>query len=104
MAIIVTDQGLTQPANKAVIEKIINYVRGGGLAIIGLHFTRLTNGAAFKAFFRNFGLPWESADCCSKEFSVQCRVRAANGSDATCYQAVHYESITHQERVTKGEK
>jgi hypothetical protein len=76
MAIIITDQGLTQPANKAVIEKIIDYVRGGGLAIIGLHFTKVTNGTAFKAFFRNFGLPWESADCCSREvrFNVGCEL------------------------------
>jgi hypothetical protein len=67
-AIIVTDHGLTQPANKAVIEKIITYVRAGGLVIVGLHFPQFTNVAAFKSFFRNFGLPWEAADYTSNQF------------------------------------
>ena len=67
-AIMITDQGVTQPANKAVIDKIIAYVRGGGLAIIGLHFPSQTTGPAFKALFRSFGLPWEPAETSSREF------------------------------------
>ena len=67
-AIIVTDQGLTQSTNKVVIDNIITYVRAGGLLIVGLHFPQFTNGAAFKSFFRNFGLPWESADYTSNQF------------------------------------
>ena len=67
-AIIATDQGLAQPANKLVLDKIITYVRAGGLVIIGLHFPQFTNGPTFKAFFRNFGLPWESAGYTTNQF------------------------------------
>ena len=46
--------------------------------MIGLHFPNFITGAAFKAFFRNFGLPWESADLCSREFrfNVGCELPA----------------------------
>ncbi|KAG0645183.1 hypothetical protein D0Z07_9237 [Hyphodiscus hymeniophilus] len=75
-AIIITDQGLTQPANQGVIEKVITYVRGGGLAIVGLHFPSHITGPAFKAFFRRFGLPWEPAELTRREvrFNVGCEL------------------------------
>jgi hypothetical protein len=61
-AIIITDQGLTRAEGKTVIEKLATYVRAGGLVIVGLHFPQYSSGPAFKAFFRNFGVPWEAAD------------------------------------------
>jgi hypothetical protein len=61
--IIVTDQGLTEPDNAAVLAKVLSYVQSGGLVIIGLHFPDFVDIDAFnKLFTQDFGLPWKRGD------------------------------------------
>ena len=36
-AVLVTDEGLSEPENAAVLEKVVAYVNGGGLVLFGLH-------------------------------------------------------------------
>jgi len=102
--IIVTDQGLTPSANKAVIEKIITYVRAGGLVIVGLHFPQFTNGAAFKAFFRNFGLPWESADYTNGQFRFNVGCELPNNATPIAVspynmKALHVKNALPREKI-----
>lgn len=39
----VTDEGLSKIENRAVFEKVLNYVQSGGLVIVGLHMPNFTN-------------------------------------------------------------
>ena len=57
-AILVTDEGLTETGNRAVLEKVQSYLRNGGLVIFGLHFPNFTRMNLFdKLFNESFGLP-----------------------------------------------
>jgi hypothetical protein len=42
-SILVTYEGLTTTENRAVLDKVVSYVRNGGLVIVGLHFPNFTN-------------------------------------------------------------
>jgi len=58
-AILVTDEGLTETENRVVRERIVSYVRKGGLIIVGLHFPNFVTMDAFDGFFNEtFDLPW----------------------------------------------
>ncbi|KAE9379953.1 hypothetical protein N431DRAFT_432274 [Stipitochalara longipes BDJ] len=61
-AIIATDEGLTKSSNTSVFEKVLSYVRSGGLLIIGLHFPNFLAMDAFDSFFQRLGLPWKHGD------------------------------------------
>lgn len=61
-AILATDEGLTKPSNGPVLEKVLSYVRNGGLLLIGLHFPNFTNMDVFDKFFGDLGLPWKHGD------------------------------------------
>ena len=50
-AILVTDEGLTKTKNRAVREKVVSYLRDGGLVIVGLHFPSFTRMDVFDRFF-----------------------------------------------------
>ena len=62
-AILVTDEGLTETTNKAVLEKVQSYVKNGGLVILGLHYPNFTRMDVFDKFFgEGFGLSWQHGD------------------------------------------
>lgn len=61
--ILVTDEGLTQAKNSAVLDRVISNVRNGGLVIVGFHFPSFTQMDDFDKFFNEgFGLPWKHGD------------------------------------------
>jgi len=45
-AIIVTDEGLTIPKNRPVLDRVVAYVKGGGLVILGMHMPSFAKGDA----------------------------------------------------------
>lgn len=69
--IIITDEGLTDQANAGVLEKVVGYVRDGGLAVVGLHFPTFVTMGAFDDFFGGaFGLPWKHGDYHRTDFKL----------------------------------
>jgi hypothetical protein len=52
-SILVTDEGLTTTENRAALDKVVSYVRDGGLVILGLHFSSSTRMDAFDRFFNS---------------------------------------------------
>ena len=61
--IIITDPGITQPAHSAVLEKVVSYVRDGGIAILAFHFSGSIRPLDLNSFFRSYwNLPWEFGD------------------------------------------
>lgn len=60
--IIITDEGLTEPANREVLAKVKTYIEGGGLAIVGLHFPNFITLDRMDGFFKEFDLPWKRGD------------------------------------------
>lgn len=64
-AIIVTDGGLTEEKNRAVLNMVQRFIINGGLVIFGLHFSSpmYTRKEDFEKFFEDFGLPWKQGDC-----------------------------------------
>ncbi|PWY75233.1 hypothetical protein BO94DRAFT_568592 [Aspergillus sclerotioniger CBS 115572] len=74
-AIIVADQGITEPENRTVVEKLVSYVRNGGVAIVGLHFPNFASCEGIDSFFQQaFGLPWAHGDYhrCMFAFNPAC--------------------------------
>lgn len=60
-AIIATDEGITNPRNSPVLDRVIQYARGGGTVILGLMFPCIAKFDDIDATFAGFGLPWK---CC----------------------------------------
>ncbi|EED14063.1 transcription factor Rba50, putative [Talaromyces stipitatus ATCC 10500] len=70
-AIIITDEGLTLNENTQVLEKVVEYVRNGGRAIIGLLFPNCAQWDDIGDLFnRAFQLPWKSANYMRETFEV----------------------------------
>lgn len=62
-AILVTDEGLARAANGAVLEKVLSYLRNGGLVAFGVLFSNWVSLDAWeKLFNETFGLPWRQGD------------------------------------------
>jgi hypothetical protein len=61
-AVLVTDEGLADEQNKAVLEKLVTYVRNGGRVIIGFHFSTFVQWTNAEKIFAGFGLPWKSGN------------------------------------------
>ncbi|RAQ41189.1 hypothetical protein AFGD_011423 [Aspergillus flavus] len=59
-AILVTDEALTLPENKAVWKAVLEYVRRGGTVVIMGHFPSFVRPNHLKPFFSQAGLNWES--------------------------------------------
>ncbi|KOC11478.1 hypothetical protein AFLA70_372g001421 [Aspergillus flavus AF70] len=59
-AILVTDEALTLPENRAVWKAALEYVRRGGTAVIMGHFPSFVRPNHLKPFFSQAGLNWES--------------------------------------------
>lgn len=60
-AIFVTDHGLTERKNAAVLKLVKDYVFNGGRLVIGGNFTNYVRPSKMGPFFRDtFNLPWES--------------------------------------------
>ena len=58
-AIIATDEGLTQPEHRDVLDKVRQYVERGGMLIFAIHFSSVTPDDVFNNFFeQSFGVPW----------------------------------------------
>ncbi|KAJ5381425.1 uncharacterized protein N7496_003853 [Penicillium cataractarum] len=69
-AIIITDQGLTERANANVLQKVVSYIRNGGIAIVGLHFPSFVTMDAMNNFFASgFALPWKRGDYHRTDFA-----------------------------------
>ncbi len=61
--VLVTDPGITNPANLTVLEKLKDYVYGGGTAILGCTFSSFIGPSDMDAFFQtHFRLPWKFGD------------------------------------------
>jgi hypothetical protein len=58
-AVLITDEALTLRKNNAVWEAVLEYVRGGGTAVIMGHFPSFVRPNDLKPFFSRGGLNWE---------------------------------------------
>lgn len=61
-AILATDEGLAETESRPVLEKVLSYLRNGGMVILGLHFPLDFDVNQFDNFFELFGLPWKLGD------------------------------------------
>ena len=64
-AVLITDPAIVtrKPACTAVSEKVIDYVRGGGTAVLATHFSCFVPPLDLNRWFRtSWNLPWQSGD------------------------------------------
>lgn len=59
--VLITDEGITKRENAQVWDAVLEYVRGGGTAILMGVFSGMTKVPDFAAFFAKAGLSWDSA-------------------------------------------
>ncbi|KAF9566418.1 hypothetical protein EC968_003762 [Mortierella alpina] len=59
-AVLITDEALTRPQNRAVWDAVLEYVRGGGTAIVMGLFPSFVEPDNIKPFFARAGLNWEA--------------------------------------------
>jgi hypothetical protein len=105
-AIIITDQGLIDRANANVLQKVLSYIRNGGIAIVGLHFPSFVTMDAMNDFFASgFALPWRRGDYHRTEFAFNPRYALPSGVKATSLpgpysmKALHIKNARRQEEI-----
>ncbi|KAG0298949.1 hypothetical protein BGZ98_010404 [Dissophora globulifera] len=59
-AVLITDEALTVRKNSAVWDAVLEYVRGGGTAIVMGLFSSFVQPDSIKPFFSRAGLRWEA--------------------------------------------
>ncbi|PQE14199.1 triacylglycerol lipase protein [Rutstroemia sp. NJR-2017a BVV2] len=102
--VLVTDEGLTEPENKAVLEKLVSYVRNGGLAIVGLHFPNFTTMDAFDDFFGAFDLPWKRGDYHRTDFEFHPSCVLPAGATSSSFPAPYSMKVLHVRNARPHEK
>ncbi|TGO45841.1 hypothetical protein BCON_0361g00010 [Botryotinia convoluta] len=105
-AILVTDEGLTETTNGAVLEKVQSYIKNGGLVIFGLHFPNFTRMDIFDKFFdKDFGLPWQHGDYHRAifRFNSSCTLPAGTVKDSIpleySMKVLHVQNAKQHEKI-----
>lgn len=57
-AIIITDLGVLQPENAAVVDSLFSYARKGGIVVMGMVCNTDSSRAQMEFLFERFDLPW----------------------------------------------
>ncbi|KAL1878350.1 hypothetical protein Plec18167_004422 [Paecilomyces lecythidis] len=79
--ILATDPGLTNGSNSRVLDKVLTYVRSGGVLIFCCLFSSFVNRATFNKFMRSkLSFPWEFGEY--HRVTVNLNERAALSSAA----------------------
>ncbi|KAM3501032.1 hypothetical protein MY11210_009432 [Beauveria gryllotalpidicola] len=78
-AVLITDQALTLPENAAVWAAVLNFVRGGGTAVVMGFFSSFVLPDDIKPFFAHAGLPWARGSYHRTTLTVNQAAAAAAG-------------------------
>ena len=104
--ILVTDEGLTKTKNRPVLNKVVSYLRNGGLVIIGLHFPNFTTMDVFDKFFgKAFGLPWVHGDYHRTDFqfnpssTIPANVASASLPAPYSMKVLHIKNASPEEKI-----
>ena len=104
-AILVTDEGLMKAKNRVVREKVVSYVRDGGLVIVGLHFPNFTRMDVFDRFFNEtFDLPWQHSDYHRTEFQLNPSYSLPIGVASNKLPAPYSMKVLHVKNARPDEK
>ncbi|EON66657.1 hypothetical protein W97_05903 [Coniosporium apollinis CBS 100218] len=84
-AILATDAGLAEPKHSAVLARVVEYTRRGGIVVFGCMFSSFMSRPKMEAFFRDgWSLPWRYGDYHRTDpegsFLVVCRPPARSGA------------------------
>jgi hypothetical protein len=104
-AIVVTDEGLTKAKNSAVLDRVVSYVRNGGLVIVGLHFTSFTQMDVFDKFFNEgLSLPWKHGDYHRTTFQLNSSSSLPTGVASNSFPAPYSMKVLHVKYAEPHEK
>lgn len=104
-SILISDEGLTRAKNKGVLDKVVSYVRGGGVVVVGIHFPSLTTMDAFNKFFgEGFGLSWRRGDYHRSDFQFNPACTLATGVAPSSFPAPYSMKVLHVENARPHEK
>jgi hypothetical protein len=104
-AILVTDKSLTITENKAVQDKVVPYVRNGGLVIFGLHFLNFKRMDAFDNLFSGaFSLPWKHGDYHRSDFEFNPSCSLPTGAASNSFPAPFTMKALHVKNAQPHEK
>lgn len=95
-AIIITDQGLTDPRHNEILQKVQSYIHSGGLAIFGLHFPNFVSWDVFDNFFAfGFGLPRKAGDYTRNDFAINPSCVLPQGVESSSLPGLPYMKVLH---------
>ncbi|KAJ9645261.1 hypothetical protein H2201_005607 [Coniosporium apollinis] len=78
-AILVTDAGLAERNHSAVLARVVEYARSGGIVVVGCMFSSFMSRPKMEAFFRDgWNLPWRYGDYHRTDVHLNRRVRQIN--------------------------
>jgi hypothetical protein len=104
-AIIVTDEGLTETENKAALDKVMLYLRNGGLVIFALHFPSFITMDVFDRFWKQtFDLPWKHGDYHRTDFQFNRTCTLPNSVASASFPAPYSMKVLHVKDARSHEK
>ncbi|KAH8589357.1 hypothetical protein B0O99DRAFT_337419 [Bisporella sp. PMI_857] len=103
-AILATDEGLTLPENKPVLDKVIAYVKNGGLVILGLHLPNFATWKSIDKLFADFDIPWKTGDYASDTFELHKFCMLERGMEKKSLPAEYSMKAVHVRNARPSEK
>lgn len=104
-SILISDEGLTRARNRALLDRVALYVRGGGVVVVGVHFPSFTTTVSFDRFFsEGFGLFWRRGDYHRSDFRFNPACTFATGMAPSSLPAPYSMKALHVQNAFPHEK
>ncbi|RDX50681.1 hypothetical protein OH76DRAFT_1471353 [Lentinus brumalis] len=69
-AVIVTDGAIMEASHSAVLQKLVEYTKNGGILVFGVNFSNFFPQNKAREFFQRWELPWDSGDYYRTTFAL----------------------------------
>jgi hypothetical protein len=96
--VFVADEGIAETMNAEVLYSLIDWVKAGGIVVIGGLFACFISWAEFGRFFSKWGLPWTTGAYTGMTFVLnpsihQLSSHSANLPTSFCTKALHLRGV-----------
>ena len=104
-SILVSDQGLTRARNHALLDRVVAYVRSGGVVVVGIQFPNFTTMGPFDKFFgEGFGLSWRRGNYHRSDFQFNPACTFATDMAPSSFPAPYSMKALHVQNALPHEK
>lgn len=105
-SILISDHGLTRAKNQQLLDRVVSYVRSGGVVVVGIQFPSFVTMGPFNRFFgeEGFGLSWRHGSFHRSEFQFNPACTLATDMAPGSFPAPYNMKALHVQNAPLHEK